>query len=375
VRAGAWLALALVACGGASRPSLNALSEMERVRAAPDAHEAETGAPQEFKLAEQLRGEARSAYAAGDETGAGLYAERAVATYEHALVLARLARAQTELDSAGQALAKADEEARTLARSRADAERDADALDKQLKIAREMLLPAPSGPADPAREAARLVAARALATQAELLCGAAHLLSSSLTGLTEADQEVSTVEKELGAASQTAARPPSPSVAAPIDRAARVRARCLGLLTEARRASESDGQADALLSELSASGGWDPTRDERGVVVTLRDVFRGAALAPDAADKLKELGRVMAAHSAFAVQVVVHDGGPPNLAATAADKDRADLVAKTLVASGAAAARVQTQAVGTRSPVVDPTDAKLRPRNERVEIVFVAPGN
>jgi flagellar motor protein MotB len=365
VRRATFLALALVACGGASRPALNAMSEMERVRSAPDAKEAESGAPQEFKQAERLRDEARAADASGDDTGAGLYAERAVATYEHALVLARLARAQTELDDATQALSKADEESRTLARSRADAERDADALDKQLKIAREMLLPAPSGPADPAREAARLVAARALATQAELLCGAAHLLSPSATGLADADQELAAVVKDLAAS-------PRP---VPIDRAARARARCLGTLTEARRANESDGQADALLSELSAAGGWDPTRDERGVVVMLRGVFRGASLAPEATDKLKELGRVAAAHPAFALQVVVHDAGPANQAATPADKDRADAAAKAIVAGGAPASRVQAQAVGTRAPVVDPGDAKLRERNERLEIVFVAPGN
>jgi outer membrane protein OmpA-like peptidoglycan-associated protein len=47
---------------------------------------------------------------------------------------------------------------------------------------------------------------------------------------------------------------------------------------------------------------------------------------------------------------------------------------KTLVAAGADAARVHGELAGSRLPVVDPGDAKMRSRNERVEIVFVPAG-
>ncbi|HEX3345290.1 MAG TPA: hypothetical protein VHS09_11990, partial [Polyangiaceae bacterium] len=184
------------------------------------------------------------------------------------------------------------------------------------------------------------------------------------SGLGDADGEVGKLEGRLAAG----ARP------APIDEAARVRARCLDVLTRARRGAGDDaGASDALLSELSASGGWDPARDERGVVVTLHDAFHGAELGPDAAAKLKDLGRVAAAHPGFAVQVVVHDAVPPR-AKDDADARRGDAAVQALVAGGAPAGRIKPELVGTRAPLVDPRDARQRARNERLDVVFVASG-
>jgi hypothetical protein len=233
-----------------------------------------------------------------------------------------------------------------------------------------MLLPAPSGPADPQREAARRVAARALAVQARLLCASARLLSPQLAGLAEQDKALADLDQKLD---QTTA-------AAPIDDAARARATCLHLLTLGRRTTAvgADGgvalsDADALLAELSASGGWDPSRDERGVIVTLRDLFSGNALTSDAATKLDKLGKVAAAHPTFAVQVVVHDAAPPSAAETVADKARADAIVKALVAGGANAAVTKGEIAGAGAPVVDPADGQNRARNARVEVVFIAP--
>ena len=234
-------------------------------------------------------------------------------------------------------------------------------------IAREMLLPAPSGPADPQREAARRVAARALALQARLLCGSARLLTPTLAGLGEAETELADVEKAADASSG----------AAPIDAAARARAKCLGLLTRARRgegdsAGGAAGQADVLLAELSAAGGWDPLRDERGVVVALRDGFIGITLTAEAQAKVKELGRVALAHPTYAIQVVVHDGSPPSRAELASDAQRADAVVKALVEAGVPATKVKGETAGARAPLVDPADQHHHARNARVEVVFVS---
>ena len=390
IRAGAWgrageralvLALVLVGaqasvgCGGGSaqRPASDALGEMERVRAAPGAAEGRDLAPQAYARAEAERAAAQKAKDAGDDTGASLYADRAIAAYNHALVLARLSRATRELADAQQSAGTATEQAKKLVAQHADIDREADALDKQVKVAREMLLPAPSGPADGAREAARLVAARALAMQARLLCGSARLIGSSVPGLPEAEQDLAAVEKQLEAA-------PARTAGASIDAAARVRASCLAALTKARRASDgaSSGLADALLSELSAAGGWEPSRDERGVVVTLRGAFpagQGATLTKDVEAKLKELGHVAAAHPTFAIQVVVHDASAPSAAELNVDAQRGAAVAKALVAGGATAAKVKSETAGARAPLVDPQDATHRARNARIEIVFVAPGN
>jgi outer membrane protein OmpA-like peptidoglycan-associated protein len=361
-------------CGGsgAQRPASDALGEMDRVRAAPGSQEGRELAPQAFAKAEGERAAAQKARDAGDDAGASLYADRAIAAYSHALVLARLSRATRELGDAQQAAGTANDQAKKLAAQHADIDREADALEKQVKVAREMLLPAPSGPVDAARRAARLVAARALAMQARLLCGSARLLASPVPapGLSDAETELASVEKQLDGAAPK-------SGSASIDAAARVRASCLAALTKTRRATDgaSPGAGDALLTELSAAGGWDPARDERGVVVTLRGAFQGASLTKDADAKLKELGRVAAAHPTFAIQVVVHDASAPSAAELTADAQRGDAAAKALVAGGAIATKVKTETAGARAPLVDPADAAHRARNARIEIVFVTPGS
>jgi hypothetical protein len=125
---------------------------------------------------------------------------------------------------------------------------------------------------------------------------------------------------------------------APIDDAARARARCLDVLTRARRTTGDDaGAADTLLAELSASGSWAPARDERGVVVTLHDAFQGAALSTDATDV-----------------------------------KRADAATQALVSGGAASGKLQTELAGARAPLVDPADGRARGRNERLDVVFIA---
>ena len=197
------------------------------------------------------------------------------------------------------------------------------------------------------------------------MCDAARLVSADAAGLADADGELAKLDGRLAAGRASPA---------PIDEAARVRARCLDVLTRARRATGDDaGKADALLSELSASGGWDPVRDERGVVVTLHGAFRGAELAGDATTRLKDLGRVAAAHPAFALQVVVHDA-QPQPPKDDADTRRAGAAVQALVAGGATAARIKPELAGTRAPLVDPGDAKQRGRNERLDVVFVASG-
>ncbi len=361
------LALVLAGCAGGQHVAARSqLDEMNRTRTSAAAKEAEALAPQAFAKAEQARRLALEADAAGDDTGAALQAERAIAAFSHAFALARLARATREEAEATAQLAKVEGDARQLASAREAADREGDDLDKQVKVAREALAPPPSGPADPQREAARLVAARALATQARLLCGAAHLLSPEAPGLVDAEKTLDDLDKTLIGA-------PRP---APIDPAARARATCLAILSKVRRESGgAGGQGDGLLAELSAAAGWDPVRDERGVVVTLRGAFKGTSLVPAAETKLGELGRVAAAHPTFGIQLVVHDAEPPSDKERTLDRERADACVKALVGGGAAAAKVHAELAGARAPVSDPEDTARRARNARVEVVFVAPGS
>lgn len=358
--------LGAVGCGGAAQSTVVKVSDAERTRASLTGRDAQTLAPQAFAEADQALAAAREAERVGDSAAAELHAERAVAAYQHAIALARLSRATEEESSAKEALAKALEQSQRYSAARKAAEREADDLDKQLKVAREAEHPRSSGPADPERERARLVAASSLAMQARLLCSAARLVAPDAPGLSEAEAAALELAKKL----ESSPRP------APIDAAGRVRAQCLTALTKARRAGTPEPDAaDALLGELSRGADpkaksvldLSPSRDERGVIITLRSAFKGDKLTGEAETALKDLGRVAAAHPAFGVQVVVHDASPP--ADVATDKHRGEAVLSALKNGGATKTRLEL--AGASAPVVDPTDKQRRERNARVEIVFV----
>jgi hypothetical protein len=335
---------------------------MESVRSAAAAKEGDTLAPEAYARGEQERRIALEEHTQGDDVGATLHAQRAVAAYDHAFAVARLARAGTELAEAQKALADATAQTQDLEASRVRLEREATELEERVRVARERLLPAGSAPAKADRERARLVAARALALEARLLCDAASLVGAEAPVSADLNAQMNSLDDSLARGR-----------AASIDDASRLRARCLDALTKARRTANADtaGSSDTLLAELSASGGWDPVRDERGVIVTLHDAFRGADIVPDAAARLTELGRVAAAHPGFALQLVVHDAVPLG-AKDERDARRATAAAGALAAGGAPATRIQNELAGTRAPLVDPADAKQRARNERLDVVFVA---
>lgn len=379
----AWLASTLVAgaltmgCGGAGVSTVVRVNEAEQTRAGLQGGDAQTLAPQAFAEADQALRAAKEAERAGDHVAAELHAERAVAAYQHAIAVARLTRAAEEEAQAKEALSHAVEQSQRFAAARKAAEREADDLEKQLKVAREAEQPSSSGPADPARERARLVAARSLAVQARLLCSAARLVSPQAPGLAEAEAAAAELEKKLSAS-------PKP---APIDAAGRTRAACLAVLTKARRGGAPDTDpADALLGELSRSvdpkatrtTDLAPARDERGVVVTLRALFadgkgsdKAVKLSPEGERALQDLGRIAAAHPAFAVQIVIHDAAPPSSADIARDGKRGEVIVKALTDAGASASKTKVEQAGAHAPVFDPADAKRREKNARVEIVFV----
>ncbi len=223
-----------VGCAGTNqRIAISSMAEMDRVRIAPAARDGANLAPLAFARAEQERKLAQQAYEAGDDVAASLHADRAIAAYEHAFVLARLARATNDASDAKTANDTADAQADKLEATRVGLERDAQGLEQQIVVARELLLPAPTGPADPAREAARLVAARALATQARLLCNAAQLLVPTATGLADAQKALVELDASLEPGAKRAAG------AAPL-----IDVRCAGaepgasiVLTTARRSA------------------------------------------------------------------------------------------------------------------------------------------
>ena len=377
---------ALAGCASVPRPEV--LGDVDAVRAGPAAAEAKALAPGAYAHAEKLRRDAEQAMQAEDTAGAQILGEQALAAFAHASALARVARAETAATGAEAELAASQAE---LARIDADQTRvgaEVDALELRIRVARDAQPVVPSGPADPAREKARAAAAKAMALQARLLCGAARLLTAeppaapapgpagpapagSAPAASTAEPWRADLDAALAAVQKLDAALAS-SGPAPIDQATRAREGCLGALTKVRRAatpvSRAPGAGDALLSALSAAG-LSPSRDDRGVFVTLRGLFEKGALSKAGEQRLAELGRVAAANPTFPVAVVVHlDRDAPK--EEAVWRSRAEAVAQALKA--ARAPTVEHVLAGAAAPVVDPA-GKDHARNARVEIVFITP--
>jgi hypothetical protein len=346
-----------VGCSTLPRPTV--LAEVDRTRNGAAAKQAAELAPQAYLVAEKLRHDAEDAYEKGDRAGSQLLGEQALAAYAHANALARLSRAGQRFEAASQKLAQeqrafaaVDEEQRRIAA-------EADDIETRVRVARDAVPLSPSEAASPDREVARLSATRALAAEARLLCVAAQMLSPQGPGPAESFKALDALDAELDK------RPLHP----PIDSAVRLRSACLSALTEARRpaaqAAPEAGATDALLDELGKAS-LTPSRDDRGVSVAVRNAFEGTLLSASARERLVALGQVAKSHPDFPVLVVVHGA---KAGATPADVDHASAAAQALREAGAT--RVETKAVGDALPIAVPgRDAK---RNERVEVVFVAP--
>jgi hypothetical protein len=358
----AGLALLLAAgCTPVPRPGV--LEEVDRTRTAAAAKEASVEAPQASLYAEQLRRDAERAFRDGDRPTAEFLGEHALAAYAHAAVLARLASADKRLTAATRELDRAQAEFAALDDQQRRLAAEADDVETRVRVARDALPLAVSEPATAEREHARLAAAKALSVDARLLCVATALLGPDTPGVAAAFKSLDALDAEIVRAATAGS--------APIDAAVRLRSACLAELTAARRPRTSQapeaGIADALLAELGSSG-LEPRRDDRGVAVVLRDLFQGAALKPEGRQRLAALGQVARAHEGFPVLVVVHGPRGP---ATPRDRARAELVAATLTEAGAP--HVASRAVGDALPVALPRRADSAQKNERMEIVFVAP--
>jgi outer membrane protein OmpA-like peptidoglycan-associated protein len=355
------LTAALWSCASTPRPQ--GMKDAASTRRAPAVEQAKRLAPQAHARAELFYDKAQKAFDDGDLAGSQILSEQALAAYGRAVIQARLVQAETRRAESQARLLEAEKLLQTLDEQHKRALVEAEALELRAKVLRDALpLPA-SAPASPERERARLDAARSLTSQAKLLCLAARLLAPERERIASGLTKVDALEQRL-------LTKPAP---VPIDEASQLRSECLSELTLARRPEAQKnpafGGADRLLSELS-NGDWLPFRDDRGVVVTLRGVFAGDKFEPHAEERLAELGRIAKAHPEFPVLVVLHTARAD---AKGVGPKRAARVADALRVAGAA--RVEAQAVGSTQPVLPPSRAGAAERNERVEIVFVAPAS
>jgi hypothetical protein len=353
---------ALVALGcAAARPLPPALADAEHAGESPAVKEASQRAPQAHARARALLERAGSANRQGDSASAQILAEHAIAAFEHAVVLSRRARAEAGRGDAEARHAAAERELFELDQQQRRELAEVEALELRARVLRDTA-PLPSNtPSTPARERARLDAAKALSLQARLLCQSARLLDASRPSLAPLVLELDALDAKLT----------KNALPAPIDEATRLRSRCLAELGQVRRprtAATPAGGGDALLAALSAT--WArPARDDRGVVVTLRDTFRADdGLDSKGGDQLRVLAEVAKAHPEFPILVVLHtakgSGGDR-------EKKRLDLAMTALRTAGAP--KVDGVIGGDNTPIVEPGRPGAGDRNARLEVVFVAP--
>lgn len=354
------VAALLCACAPTTRPAV--FAEVERVRVAPAIKEASSLAPQAYLSAEKVRREAEQAFADGDRQSSEILAEQAIALYARADALARLARSDERRTDAATQAEQTLRELATIEEAQRRVAAEADDLEMRVRVVRDAQPLAPSEPASAEREAARLSAARTISSQARLLCTATRMLGAETKEITDAWNALDALDASM------ASKPKR----SPIDEAMRLRSTCLAELTRARRPVQSrtpeSAKADTLL-ELLGKANFEPIRDDRGVVVTLRDVFEGQALKAAGSERVAALAQVAHEHPDFPVLVVVHSarGGSAKR-----DAARAEAVSKALRDAGAP--RVEVRTAADTLPVAPTRPASADKRNERAEIVFVAPG-
>jgi hypothetical protein len=323
--------------------------------------EAKQLAPQAYHHARQLRTEAQRAHEAGNDELAELLAEQAQVTLEQAFVLARAAKADARTTNAQRAVDASTANLAAVDAQQAELLAQTEAMELRTRVIRDALPLSPSGKASPEREQARRDAARSLVSDARLLCVAAQLLQGDADALRKQLETVSTLEREIEQSWRSV----------PIDAASNARSACLSLLSAARRAKATPSAqlqpVDILLEELSRAG-QRPQRDDRGVVVTLRDAFAGNQLSASGQKRLAELARVAGSHTQYPVLLVLHQARGK---ATPADSEKLNSAKQALSSAGVAS--VQAELAGSTQPLVPSRHPGAASENARLEVVFVAP--
>lgn len=342
------------------------------MRSAPAAREAALWAPQVHAHALELEKSAQQALAAGDVPAAEIFAGGALAAHEHAWVLARLARAERRRLAAE---AELEEQRRALAELQVQEQRlraEASDLELRARVVKNALPLAAHEAASPERIAARRKAAAALSMQGRLLCVAARMLGEA-DAIQQPLAQLDELDRELEAGKGVRA----------LETATELRSQCLRVISTVRRRQSRAAEparggagarapgsapADLVLAELSAAG-QAPARDERGVAVVLRDVFAAdGSLSTAGRAQLQSLSETAKAHPDFPVLLVGHTSG--GAARPAMDRQLAALTAE-LTALGIE--RVAAHDAGARQPLLPPQLPRARERNQRIELVFVAP--
>ena len=116
------------------------------------------------------------------------------------------------------------------------------------------------------------------------------------------------------------------------------------VLRAARGARSSGGpsvDAAQVVSDVSQAGGFDPRRDGRGVVLSMRGLFdRAGALSAAGRGRVSTAARILSQHGSVPVRVEAFASGPDRARAEARALAQARAVLDALVRDGVPAARL-----------------------------------
>jgi hypothetical protein len=353
----------LLAAACASHPRPAVLGQIDAIRDSDGARESRQLAPQADARAEKLRSDAEAAWPKGQTASAEILAERALVAYSDARELARIVRAEKRLLETRAAVHQAELQTQKLLAEQQRAAAEAADLEARLRVEREAEELAELRPSTPDREQARLIAAKTALSQARLLCVSAKLLRGPSP---EPSADLDAAFAELDGLETKVVSGKSP---APLREAIASRSRCQQILTTQRRpavmANPTSEKPDQLFVELS-NAGFAPSRDDRGIVVTLSGAFAGNGIEAQSLAKLAVLGRLAQSHEQTPVLVIAHAGRGE---VKPIDQQRGDAAAARLKEAGAN--QVLAQALGGRLPIAQSKDLQASRRNERLELIFV----
>ncbi len=353
--------LLVTACASAPRPAL--LGQIDAIRDSNSARESRQLVPQADAKAEKLRADAEAAWPKGQTASAEILAERALVAYSDARELGRIVRAEQRLLATKAEVHQAELTLQKLQADQQSAAAEAADLDARLRVEREAESIADLKPSTPDRELARRVAAKTALSQARLLCVGARLLRGP------APQPYADIDAALTEIDGLESKGSAAKLPAPIREAIAARSRCQQLLTEQRRpaimANPTSEEPDQLFVEL-AKAGFAPSRDDRGIVVTLSGAFAGSGVTSQTLARLTDLGHLAQAHGQAPILVVTHAAkGEPK----PSDQQRGEAAAARLKEAGVK--QLQVQSVGGRLPLAQSGDLGANSRNERLELIFV----
>lgn len=347
-----WLPFVLTAACASRSPVAPVVGELDRMLASPAAREVAREVPDGYSAAVTAAERARAMR--DDPARQAEAAEEATLVFEEAQGHARLAVARRRIAEAERARAEVDADVSRLeqdaATLRTEVEQRVAARQSSARVQQAGQAPGQVPSAE------RMATAAELRQQAALLLATAAMLGVDASRLAPVRQRITAAEHAAEGRDVNAAL-----------LAASAAWRTANALIEEAHAAHPGGDGQALTTELSECGGFEPRRDTRGVIAVMRGLFAGPRLAVTARQRVETLARVLRSHQEALVRVEAYVGGTSRAAAESLANTQAQNLGAELRRLGLPTERIATQGLhrvagGTR-------------QDDRVEVILVLPSD